>query len=69
MSEWKSIDTAPRDGRYILGCRKNCYFPQPISFSSYHPNAEGQFCWRNAQIGGHKITGLTHWMELPEPPK
>ena len=67
--EWQPIETAPKDGRYILGCSASYYFPHPVVFAAYHPNAEGKHCWRNAKIGGHKITGLTHWMPLPPPPK
>lgn len=67
--EWQTIDTAPRNGEYFLGCNINMYFPQPICFATYHPNAEGGYCWRNSKICGHKITGLTHWMPLPKPPK
>ena len=66
--KWQPISSAPRDGKYIIGCNKDIYFPVVICFASYHPNAEGKFCWRTAKIGGNKITGITHWMPLPSPP-
>lgn len=66
MSEWRPIETAPKDGTRIL-----CGWPNGVGF--------GSFDWvpwsATYELGmGHDSdqynTGfVTHWMPLPEPPK
>ena len=68
MSEWQSIETAPRDGRQIVVW---CADGQAAVAEYYQ--AEDGFCgW---EIGhndrGQKIILsilATHWMPLPAPP-
>jgi hypothetical protein len=75
VSEWKSIETAPRDGTVLW------------LFSRVHGMVEG--AWEQVDGGGHPDNGPaifwwasphvefidgpydapTHWMPLPDPPK
>lgn len=70
MSSWQPIDTAPRDGNYILACvdHPNFYAPCAIVWASYHPNAKGKEGWRTSHICGNKMDHVTHWMPLPPLP-
>ena len=65
MSEWQPIETAPKEGREILGAFVGNGW---IAYSvvRWHKH-------RNGQTGNFKhMSGVwnpTHWMPLPEPPK
>lgn len=58
--EWRTVESAPRDGTWIL---------------TYHPTAMINQTKRLKQIDGwtgmsaHTERGLTHWQPLPSPPK
>lgn len=74
MSDWRAIESAPKDGTAILGCcfiesLPHLYAPTTIYWAAYHPNATGEMTWRTSLIGGNKMRGVTHWQPLPEPPK
>jgi len=63
MSEWQSIDTAPKNGNHILvidneGLIDRCFWHQ------YRDSG----CWENFSMD-FELLNLTHWMPLPEPPK
>lgn len=67
MSEWQPIETAPKDGTWVLGWAPGwtvvtmawCDIPlYPVSDKPY---------W--AQGGAQRAVPATHWMPLPEPPK
>ena len=71
MTDWKPIESAPKDGTAVLGCVGNApghYAPRMIVWAAYHPNAQGKECWRDAPICGNKMERVTHWMPLPPPP-
>lgn len=60
-AEWQPIETAPRDGRIVLG-----WFTNPR-----WPSGPGMLQWTDFNGGGwtHYANGTpTHWMPLPEPP-
>lgn len=59
MTEWKDIETAPRDGTPILAADKGtyAYVAEWISANRVWIGADGMY-WEP-----------THWMPLPEPPK
>ena len=70
MSEWQQIETAPRDGKQILGLNNRgnisvIYWNDmesgwAIPFTDLSPN----LFW-NGRCGSVS----THWMELPSPPQ
>ena len=71
---WQPIETAPKDGSPILVCNQGYWenpfhlngFPQVARWTTYHPNAKGNICWRDAS--GHKIATPTHWLPImPDP--
>lgn len=59
MAEWRTIDSAPRDGTPVLvwGGRHS---PKPVIVES-----DGE--WWNTAGRGLRATP-THWMPLPDPP-
>lgn len=63
MSEWKPIETAPKDRSSILVyCDEN-----QCQFESWFDSDVGAFVFPFWGWGGD--FNPTHWMELPEPPK
>ena len=70
---WQRIDTAPKDGRLILGCINGRWrydyeqwmAPQAIAWRGFHPNAPGKACWRDKD---GKPLACTHWRPLPKSP-
>lgn len=63
MSEWKPIESAPKDGRHILiVCGRT-------RLGFYHPADKR---WREYDGTGYGLSldfTPSHWMPLPEPPK
>ena len=70
MTEWQPIETAPRDGTFVL-----LFGPDGIDMGKYEPWAadygSGWERFRTAEYDndGVMITHPTHWMPLPPPPK
>lgn len=79
MSEWKSIESAPRDGTWFLAGRLGdgpesyeigCY--DPLKYEQYEPVEGGLF--RKVVTDGYAWRGfdnmhrMTHWQPLPSPP-
>ena len=75
---WQPIETAPKDGTWILACvpsddpfyrTRNAGYvllPEVIHWGVYHPNSRGKAEWRN-QFGVRR-PHHTHWCHVPEPP-
>lgn len=66
---WQSIDTAPKDGTYVLACIDGFYFTQS---AAYAPNVvywDGK-SWTNCDMECGSISAYepTHWMPLPTSP-
>lgn len=66
ISEWQPIDSAPKDGTFIL-----LFTPSGIVECRYEDSWEPQGCY--STYDGHGCVALndtpTHWMPLPTPPK
>lgn len=76
--EWQPIETAPRDGTYII-----LYSPKEISICAWKlwnkarlKYEEDQYTWLRYYgnsifyyFWDEKSIKPTHWMPLPEPPK
>lgn len=67
MSEWQSIETAPKDGTVIWVCDARYGYSQ-VGVSKWHTNYEVFICLDDE--GAH-WAHPTHWCEMsyPEPPK
>ena len=74
MTEWRDIESAPRDGTWFI-----VYVPdssmswQPFDLScwievkeKWAANHPGYFCMTDVS---DELEGATHWMPLPDPPK
>lgn len=61
MSEWRPIETAPKDGTLFLVWAPGSEFdlPDMMSLCAWHP--DGGFCVCELRYP-------THWMPLPAPP-
>ena len=70
MSEWKPIETAPKDGTRILGwdgCEVVTLDYQPPY--RYPEHLEYKEIWyQESDSGRASVFYPTHWMPLPEPP-
>lgn len=82
MSAWQPIETAPRDGREILGTdghvTRVCYpklFPRPIGEGggpdcASQPGDRWEYFRDDEHAPGHSWSiEPTHWMPLPAPPE
>jgi hypothetical protein len=60
--KWQSMDTAPRDGTWIIGYNKperGNYVRRHVREIRWNGKSWGPFC---------TPTGITHWMPLPSCP-
>jgi hypothetical protein len=77
MSEWQPIETAPRDGTWIIVAGTSKVDPDyNVLFSEYGDDAVGMSIakwdarqWRDQWDDYYGPDCPTHWMPLPEPPK
>lgn len=68
MSEWRPIETAPKDGTEIdvwcdYGRETNAYW------GTSEQNNREEWCVDNNDGWAWGIPLVTHWMPIPEPPK
>lgn len=70
MSEWQPIETAPKDGTYVLLWASD---PPCIGRVSGHPFMSAND-WsvevRAMNVASYtwRLSSFTHWMPLPQPP-
>jgi len=63
MSEWKTIESAPKDENIdILGYMEKGFIKM-VTYCKYYD------CWVDAQYHDILEWEPTHWQPLPEPPK
>lgn len=62
MTGWQPIETAPKDGRYIL------LFDPSASPDHRVVRAHFNDYWETAD-GTTWLDNVTHWMPLPDPPE
>lgn len=78
VSDWRPIETAPRDGTWVLLACPKTQLELCVSMGSYYREEEraenGRFIggeWTAPDWDG-SVSGYlepTHWMPLPEPPE
>lgn len=82
MSEWKTIDSAPKDGTWVLvtggeieyrwdgDTQPKCVAAQYTNFLNmkYRDESWWQFAWYDGGYYG-VYEAPTHWQPLPEPPQ
>lgn len=72
MREWKPIETAPKDGTWILVFEPSDYQPCVHVVRWGVPEwSGGDLTWVTVALGPNPDTyepDATHWMPLPEPP-
>jgi hypothetical protein len=77
LAEWQPIETAPKDGRFVLVADPR--LDQPVTIGAYYKadrdEQTGRFSagsWDGwlSMDGDHlaSISHPTHWMPLPDPP-
>lgn len=74
MSEWKPIETAPKDGTTILAWGRYSDMPFTVRWKEkdWQPVWDG---WPVIQSAGdswteyHSADPISHWMPLPAPPE
>lgn len=71
---WQPIETAPKDGQYVLVCNKGGAWIahwKEIAVSGYRFDQPWRSCmlncWHIAEA--ERYAPATHWMPLPAPPK
>ena len=70
-TEWASIDSAPRDGKRLLGRGLDDVVYTIKYAEKFAPQyglregAKGWYCYNS----DNPIVGITHWMPLPKPPQ
>lgn len=73
MSEWKTIESVPRDETVVLLYCPESWDTKGVRVGWWH-NAENALedGWYENEWASHMLTDLygkpTHWMPLPEPP-
>ena len=67
MSEWQPIESAPKDGAYILAYWHN-EFGKWYGVLVWSPDYEGWAVEPHFEPISEENT-ITHWMPLPEPPE
>lgn len=67
--EWQKIETAPKDGAWILGFTPNATFEDQIKVWRWYEFREG-WAWQDAADAYDCVEDQpTHWMPLPAAPQ
>lgn len=68
MSEWQPIETAPKDGTWILGFLKRKVLEDQIQCYCWNAHGSDDDLWVNASDTNDFDEQPTHWMPIPAPP-
>src|SRR5262245_44394030 len=68
MSDWRPIDSAPKDGTEILVAYDPSVGWNNIVAWRYKANGTGAECWRDSYTLKRIWNTPTHWQPLPPPP-
>lgn len=71
---WQPIETAPKDGRYLLLWEQYGEAPfvgywAKVRWSVCHEHVDAQGGWDGAIVVDNLQCPITHWMALPAAPK
>lgn len=64
MSEWQPIETAPKDGQWVLGWAPGWLV---VSMAWFHVPGKVAPHWTTGR--NERPIKATHWMPLPPPPR
>lgn len=69
QSQWQPIETAPKDGAWILAinAKNNRYRQHVVHYSERH-SKNTDYVWVTDSAPMSWVAGLTHWQPLPQPP-
>lgn len=67
MTAWQPIETAPRDGTFVILCAFDVILDGGIRYTS-DPYCSWRFKDSNEWAGWPHRFPPTHWLPLPEPP-
>ncbi|WP_179954011.1 DUF551 domain-containing protein [Denitrobaculum tricleocarpae] len=65
MSEWQPIETAPKDGTWVLGFQRRSAPQDTIQVWTF---SYSENLWINAADSNDFDEQPSHWMPLPTPP-
>lgn len=70
MSEWRPIETAPKDGSAVLVAFRNTDDHEEwMAIVKWNSRAKDEFGWDDlSSFECHNATMATHWMALPPLP-
>lgn len=68
-SDWRDMESAPRDGTDVLLERRNPYRTLPPIVAGWHEIEPGESGWVAYDQPTTMINGVTAWMPLPAPPE
>lgn len=75
MSKWQPIETAPKDGTWIISWNGDEVAPASWGDNSEYQRGEVGWCYGSPWYGGTLYDGInimktqpTHWMPLPDAP-
>ena len=65
MMEWQPIETAPKDGRWLIVFAEGATVPEVAKWGKI----KGETGWCDPDIDEFQpVWNVTHWMPLPAPP-
>jgi len=68
MTDWQTIDTAPKDGTEVLCHYGQAWGGETVVLAWFKDwNGKGNGAW--VREGDNDYADPSHWMPLPEPPK